>query len=366
MRVGASWWRRLSARYDWLLLTTIVLLAGLGLLNLYSATIRSSHSIKFYNQVFWIAIAFAVYFVVGYFDYRAWGRLAWAGLSASIGTLVVLRFVGHGEGAQRWIDLGIGHFQPSEVAKIAVIVALARLLQDSSDPERRRPGETALGALALSIPVLLIAMQPDLGTATLVCLIVASVCLLQVRKLWPVAVAAPIAVALLPVLWDYMLPYQRKRVLSFLDPTSDPTDSGWHAQQSIFAIGSGKLTGKGFLNATQNHFNFLPEYWTDFPFAVWAEEWGFVGSVLLLCAFGWLILWMVNVAANARDTFGTALTLGVAAMIFWHVVVNLAMVLGMAPVVGITLPLISYGGSSLATMLVGLALVSSVSVRRRT
>jgi rod shape determining protein RodA len=210
----------------------------------------------------------------------------------------------------------------------------------------------------------MIAFQPDLGTAILLGLVVGSVCLLLVVKLWPFAAGVGTAVAVLPLLWDHMRGYQKDRVLAFIDPAADPTGAGWHTQQSIVAVGSGRISGKGFLDATQNHFDYLPEHWTDFPFSVWAEEWGFIGSIALLAVFLFLILWTVNVALQSRDRFGTALCLGVAALLFWHVAVNIAMVVGLAPVVGVTLPFISYGGSSTITFFIGLGLVSSVSQRR--
>jgi rod shape determining protein RodA len=184
-------------------------------------------------------------------------------------------------------------------------------------------------------------------------------------RLWPLVTAAAGGLVLVPFLWQGMQAYQKARVLAFLDPAADPTGTGWHTQQSIFAVGSGRLTGKGFLNATQNQLNFLPEHWTDFPFSVWAEEWGFVGSVALLAVFAFLVLWVLHIAFRAPDRFGTVTCLGVGAMLFWHVVVNVAMVIGLAPVVGVTLPFISYGGSSTVTFLVGLGLVASVSLRRQ-
>jgi rod shape determining protein RodA len=158
--------------------------------------------------------------------------------------------------------------------------------------------------------------------------------------------------------------YQKTRVLAFLDPSADPTGSGWHTRQSIFAVGSGKITGKGLGEGTQNQFDFLPEHWTDFPFSVWAEEWGFLGSLVLLALYGFLIVWVLNVAMNARDRAGSVLCIGIAAMTFWHVLVNVAMVLGMAPVVGVTLPFVSYGGSSLLTFFIGMGMVASVSLRK--
>jgi rod shape determining protein RodA len=163
--------------------------------------------------------------------------------------------------------------------------------------------------------------------------------------------------------------YQKNRILGFIDCSasdrlSAATANCWHTTQSVFAVGSGKLTGKGFLEGTQNQFNFVPEHWTDFPYSVWAEEWGFAGSVFLIGLFGFLLVWILNVALSARDRVGAVICVGVAAMTFWHVLVNIAMVLGIAPVVGVTLPFISYGGSSLVTFFIAMGLVSNVSLRK--
>jgi rod shape determining protein RodA len=189
--------------------------------------------------------------------------------------------------------------------------------------------------------------------------------LMLVQTIWPIIVAMLTGLAALPLLWERMHSYQQGRVLAFLDPGADPTGAAWQTSQSVKAIGSGQISGKGFMEATQNHFNFLPEHWTDFPFSVWAEEWGFLGSVGLLMIFLLLILWIVNVGLHAKGKFGQAICVGVAAMIFFHTVVNILMVTGWAPVVGVPLPLISYGGSSVLTIMTGLGLVSSVSKRRR-
>jgi rod shape determining protein RodA len=365
-RVGTSRWRRFVARFDWVLFVTILVVAAIGLANLYSATHRTPHSVKFESQMVWMAIGLVLFLAVSNIDYHVWHRLAWPALAMSVVAIVAVRFVGDGEGngAQRWLHVVPGlRFQPSELAKIAIILAVGRLIHDGHTGSRKLI-EGALPVLGMLAAIGLIAVQPDLGTASVIALIVGSVCLLLARNLIPIAAAAAAGLAMLPLLWDHMHGYQKARVLAFLDPAADPTGTGWHTQQSIFAVGSGRLTGKGYLEATQNHFNFLPEYWTDFPFSVWAEEWGFIGSVAMLAVFVFLILWVVNLASNARDPFGTAICVGVGAMLFWHVVINIAMVLGLAPVVGITLPLVSYGGSSVVTIFLGLGLVSSVSMRR--
>jgi rod shape determining protein RodA len=363
--IGASGLRRFLLRFDWALFGIMAVLIAVGLANLYSATFRTAHSVKFDNQLMWTGIGLTLFFLFAALDYRTLHRMAWLLLGGAIGALVLVDIMADPiKGSQRWLDLGGIHLQPSELTKIAVILALARLLHDRARDELSRPLVLA-AVVALLLPVMLVGIQPDLGTAILLALIIGSVSALLAVRLWPIEGAVAAALALLPLLWDGMQPYQKSRVLAFLDPSADPTGAGWHTQQSIFAVGSGRVGGKGFLNATQNQLNFLPEHWTDFPFSVWAEEWGFVGSAALLAVFAFLVLWVVNAATRAPDRFGTAICLGVGAMLFWHVVVNVAMVIGMAPVVGVTLPFISYGGSSTVTCFIGLGLVASVSLRRQ-
>lgn len=363
--IGTSGVRRFLRRFDWPLFGLVLLLVGIGLSNLYSATARTAHSGKFDSQLVWTSIGLGCFFLFAAIDYRSLHRLAWIGLAVILLTIGVVRVLSDPiKGSVRWLDLGGIHFQPSEIAKLVVILALARLLHDRGR-EELGPGELVAGLFGLAATVLLVASQPDLGTSILLASIIGSVAALLAVRLWPLVAAAAVGLALTPLLWEHMENYQRSRVLAFLDPSADPTGAGWHTQQSIFAVGSGRVTGKGFLNATQNQLNFLPEHWTDFPFSVWAEEWGFVGSIALLVVFAFLILWIVNAAMRAPDRFGTAICLGVGAMLFWHVIVNVAMVVGLAPVVGVTLPFISYGGSSAITFFVGLGLVASVSLRRQ-
>ena len=363
--IGSSRWRRFLARFDWPLFLTVAALAAIGLLNLYSGTAGTPHDGKFERQILWIAAGVACYLVLSAIDYRTLHRMAWFGLAAALIAIVGVRLLSDPiKGSQRWLEIGSLNLQPSEIAKIAIIVGMARIFHDRSMGEMKSWAELAPPLVGIGLPVLLVAVQPDLGTSILLALIIASVCFLLSVNLLPPLIGLIGALGMLPVFWDRLLGYQQDRVLAFLDPSADPAGAGWHTQQSIFAVGSGRLTGKGFLNATQNHFNFLPEHWTDFPFSVWAEEWGFIGSVALILIFGFLVLWTVNVALQARDRFGTAICLGMAAMLFWHLVVNIAMVIGLAPVVGVTLPFISYGGSSTITFFVGLGLVSSVSLRR--
>lgn len=364
-RVGRSRWRAAFADFDWVLLFLVALIAGLGLANLYSATYATAHSVKFTQQVVWMTLGMLSYFAFSMIDYRSLHRWTWvAHVGVILGILAVRFFFEAVKGSQRWIMLGPIRIQPTELAKLAVILTLARLLHDWDERSiDRRTVAFSIGALVL--PVLLVAWQPDLGSASLLGLIILSVSLMLVQTVWPIIAAMLTGLAALPLLWERMHSYQQGRVLAFLDPGADPTGAAWQTSQSVKAIGSGQISGKGFMDATQNHFNFLPEHWTDFPFSVWAEEWGFLGSVGLLLVFLFLILWIVNVGIHAKGKFGQAICLGVAAMIFFHTVVNILMVTGWAPVVGVPLPLISYGGSSVLTIMTGLGLVSSVSKRRR-
>ncbi len=364
--IGVSRWRRFRAAVDWPLVITVLALAAIGLLNLYSATRGTRHHAKFDTQVQWLAVGVVAFVLATVVDYRALVRLAWVGLGTAILLLVVVRLIGdaaHGKGSYRWLNVfGMG-IQPSELAKLMVILALARMFQDG-ELSRYSLEQLAIRLAAIVVPIGLIAVQPDLGSAVLLGLIVLTVGFLALPSVWPMVHVTLGSLLAVPILWETMHDYQKNRILAFLDPSADPTGNGWHTRQSIFAVGSGKIWGKGYGEGTQNQFDFLPEHWTDFPYSVWAEEWGFVGSVFLLAIFGFLLVWILNVALSARDRAGAVICLGVAAMTFWHVLVNVAMVLGLAPVVGVTLPFISYGGSSLVIFFSAMGLVANVSLRK--
>ncbi len=364
--VGVSRWRRFRAAVDWPLILTMLAITSIGLLNLYSATVGTRHHAKFDTQVQWVLVGAVGFVIATVVDYRALVRLAWVGLGIAIALLVVVKLIGqdaHGKGSYRWLNIAGMGVQPSELAKLMVIIALARMFQDG-ELSRYTPEQLGFRLVALAIPIGLIATQPDLGTAILLTLIVLTVGFLAMPSVWPMVYVTLSGLLAIPILWEKMHDYQKNRILAFIDPSSDPTGNGWHTRQSIFAVGSGKILGKGFGNGTQNQFDFLPEHWTDFPYSVWAEEWGFVGSLVLILIFGFLIVWILNVALSARDRVGAVICVGVAAMTFWHVIVNIAMVLGLAPVVGVTLPFISYGGSSLVIFFCAMGLVANVSLRK--
>jgi rod shape determining protein RodA len=365
-QVGVTRWQRFRATVDLPLVLAVLAICGVGLLNLYSATHGTRHASKFDQQVQWVLVGALAFVIATIVDYRTLVRAAWFLLAGAVGLLLVVRLLGeaaHAKGSYRWFNLGTMGGQPSEIAKLAVILVLARLFHDA-EVRHLRWQDAALRAAVLAIPVGLIAMQPDLGTSILLVLIILSVGFVCMPNLWPMVYVTLAGLAAVPIIWENMHPYQKQRVLAFLDPGADPTGAGWHTRQSIFAVGSGKITGKGYMHGTQNQFDFLPEHWTDFPFSVWAEEWGFLGSAALLGVFAFLLTWILQVALSARDKAGAVICIGVGAMTFWHMVVNIMMVLGMAPVVGVTLPFISYGGSSLLVFMLGMGMVASVSLRK--
>ena len=358
--------RRPLAFFAWPLLVAVLAIVAMGLVNLYSATQVAPKGL-FGTQLFFYGVGVVLVVIAAAVDLRVLQRLAMPSYLLVLVMLVVVLVAGKVvNGSRRWLGIGSFGVQPSELMKLTLILAYARLF--SSDPPdlQARPWRYAVSwHLLLLLPALLILKQPDLGTA-LLCVMVAASMLLLVPLPGRVkaAVAAVDLSAATAIFLFGLKTYQKKRFLTFLDPNSDPTGAGWHARQAIFAIGSGRLLGKGYLRGTQNQLQFLPEHWTDFPFAVWAEEWGLVGCLAMLLCFLLLILWSIYLANEARDRFARYLAIGCTSLLFWHTAINIGMVIGMAPVVGVTLPLVSYGGSSLLTVMLTLGLLMNVSTRR--
>jgi rod shape determining protein RodA len=366
--IGVSRWRRFRASVDWPLIITMLLLCTLGMLNLYSATRTMGHAAKFDKQVQWMIVGAIGFIVITVVDYRTLVRLAWIGLGFAVVMLLAARVFGHPDPSNhgytyRWLNIGGMGIQPSELATLMVIPVLARLFGDA-EPASYAPAYFAPRFAVLLIPIGIIAVQPDLGTAVLLTLVILTVGFLAMPNVWPMVYTTTGLLLAIPILWEKLHTYQKDRLLGFIDCNVAPTKNCWHTMQSIYAVGSGKIWGKGFLEGTQNRFGYVPENLTDFPFARWAEEWGFAGSVALLAIFGFLLIWTLNVALSARDRVGSVICVGVAALTFWHVIVNVAMVLGLAPVVGVTLPFISYGGSSLVMFFLAMGLVANVSLRK--
>jgi rod shape determining protein RodA len=358
--------RKLRAQFDWPLAGAILAIIAIGLVNLYSATSVAPRGL-YSQQLGFFAGGLVVFVAAAAIDYRVFERLAYAIYGVGLVLLVAVLIGGKVvKGSSRWLSLGPIGVQPSELAKIAVIIGMAKLFSGEPLDLALRPWRYVLMALGLlAFPAAFIAKQPDLGTALILYLISTTIMMLVPLQLHVKLITLGLELAAGGTLFLFKLHgYQKKRLMTFLDPSLDPSGAGWHARQAIFAVGSGRWTGKGWLHGTQNQLQFLPEHWTDFPFAVFAEEWGFLGCFLLLGCYLFLILWALNLAAEARDRFAQVLCVGVAALIFWHVFFNIGMVAGILPVVGVTLPLVSYGGSSLLTVMIALGLLMNVSIRR--
>jgi rod shape determining protein RodA len=358
--------RKLRTQFDWPLFGAMIAIITIGLVNLWSATRVAPHGL-YSQQLVWFAAGFAVFVATAAVDYRAYERYAYAIYGVGLVLLIAVLLGGKVvKGSSRWLSIGPVGIQPSELAKIVIILALAKIFSGDPMDLALRPWTYVLGALGLmGAPMLLVMKQPDLGTALILYLIGTTILVVVPLALHVKLVTIGVEVVAGAILFLFKLHgYQKKRLLTFIDPSLDPSGAGWHARQAIFAVGSGRWTGKGWLHGTQNQLQFLPEHWTDFPFAVWAEEWGFVGCMVLLGFYVFLILWALNLAAEARDRFAQVVCVGAAALLFWHVFFNIGMVAGVLPVVGVTLPLVSYGGSSLLTVFVALGLIMNVSVRR--
>ena len=271
-----------------------------------------------------------------------------------------------GMGAQRWIDLKVVQLQPSEVMKIALVMALARYFHGTSLEDIGRPTVLIIPLLMVAAPVLLILRQPDLGTAVM--LVAGAVALFYLAgvRIWKFLLVFGAALAALPFAWSMLHTYQKNRIMTFLDPERDPLGSGYHIMQSKIAIGSGGVSGKGFMNGTQSHLNFLPEKQTDFIFTMLAEEFGLIGGLILLALYGLVMIYGLVIALRARSQFGRLLAMGVTATFSPYVFINVAMVLGMIPVVGVPLPLISYGGTAMLTVMIGFGLLMNVHIHRDT
>jgi rod shape determining protein RodA len=359
--------RRLLTHFDWVLLLLVSLIAGIGILNLYSATSswEAGSTPIFVKQFYWLSIGLGIALLLCLFDYRHLEYFAVPLYSLNVVLLVLVLVAGKTSmGATRWLNLGFFNLQPSELMKIMIIFILARYFNER-DPILGFDLRELLTPFALlAVPTLLIMKQPDLGTAMLVIFIAASIGLFAGIRRRTLVTLGVLGMGAVFVGWRLLHGYQKERIRTFLNPERDPLGSGYHIIQSKIAVGSGGFFGKGFMQGTQSQLSFLPERHTDFAFSVFAEEWGFTGSLILLLLYLLLVSWGIYVARRANDRFGMYLALGVTAMLFWHIVVNLGMVIGLLPVVGVPLPLFSYGGTSMVTTMVGVGILLNISMRR--
>ncbi len=360
--------RRFVQYFDWGLLGLALLLGCLGLLTLYSvvtAGAQTPEKMLVIKQLVWFCAGMVLMILSLLFNYKLLDRWAYTIYAVCVLLLIGVLFFGkYVSGSRRWLIMGPLSIQPSELVKIAVIIILAHYYSRHAYTRGFTLRELIKPTVLVLIPFLLIVKQPDLGTALLVLLIAGSMTVFVKIEKRALLSLLGFSAAIVPLVWFFLKAYQKRRILTFLNPDRDPLGAGYHIIQSKIAIGSGMITGKGYLKGTQNALSFLPEQHTDFIFSVFAEEWGFVGSLILVLIFLIMIIWALNIAYGCRDPFGTILAVGISAMIFWQIVVNIGMVMGLMPVVGIPLPFISYGGSSIVTMVISIGFLINISMRR--
>ncbi len=368
--------QRWFTNLPWGMVALVLTIAACGLAAVYSATYTvRGPSPLFFKQAVWISIGIIIMFLMLIPDYHSIGRYAYIFYAISVFLLLLVMIFGRtGMGAQRWLAIGSFVFQPSEFAKLSVTLALARFFAE--DPKRGgyKLKELAIPAAMVFVPLLLVLKQPDLGTALMLLLTASLIVILAGIHLRTVMVIL-LTMALIgslflfvsPVrnkIWNSLKPYQQNRIRAFIDPSSDPLGSGYHAIQSKIAVGSGQITGKGYRKGTQSQMAFLPDRHTDFIFAVIAEETGLVGSSVLIMLYLALLLVGVDTAKNAKDRLGVLMAGGIVSMISLYVFINVGMAVGIVPVVGVPLPLVSYGGTSVITTFLALGLLLNIQTRR--
>ncbi|GAB5467117.1 MAG: rod shape-determining protein RodA [Rhodospirillales bacterium] len=349
---------------NWVLVLLLSLLTGVGLLMLYSAAGGQADPWAT-RQAIRYGICLAILLAIALVDIRFWYRMAYPIYAAALLLLAAVEVAGSiGMGAQRWIDFKVFQLQPSEIMKIALVVALARYFHSLAPEDTGRPVRLIAPLALVLIPVALVLKQPDLGTAGMLLAAGGAVFFCAGVRYWMFGVVLALAAAAVPVAWDFLHDYQRARILTFLDPESDPLNSGYHILQSKIALGSGGIWGQGFLQGTQSHLSFLPEKQTDFIFTMLAEELGLVGALGLLLLYALVLAYGFAIALSARSQFARLLVLGITVNLFLYVFINIAMVTGIIPVVGVPLPLISYGGTAMLAIMISYGLAVSAYVHR--
>jgi len=349
---------------NWVLIILITAVACVGFASLYSAA-GGSFSPWASKQMMRFALGFVGMLIIALIDIRWWYKLSWFLFGGGMILLIIVEVMGQvGMGAQRWINLGFIQLQPSEIMKIAVVMALARYFHAATLEDMRRIKFLIIPAIMIAAPVALVLLQPDLGTSLMIVMAGVSLFFMAGASIWIFIGGAVIVCASIPIAWQFMHDYQKARVMTFLDPESDPLGAGYHITQSKIALGSGGVEGKGFLKGTQSNLNFLPEKQTDFIFTLWAEEWGLMGGLSLLFLFGCIFAYCIWIAMRARQNFARFLVLGLCVNFSLYVFINIAMVMGLIPVVGAPLPLISYGGTSMLAALASFGLIMSASIHR--
>jgi rod shape determining protein RodA len=360
--------RRIFKNFDWMILSVTLVISLIGIINLYSVTCPVGSSFAaplFLKQVSWVFFGFILMIMTTLIDYHLLERFAYPVYGFSILLLALVPFFGKQTlGSQRWLQFGVFSFQPSELAKLALIITFAKYFCQDQNPDGYELKDLILPLSIVFVPFFLIVIEPDLGTSIMFVLISFSIFFFLKIRLSSLAILVTTVLVTSPFFWHLLKDYQKRRILTLFRPSLDPLGAGYHVTQSKIAVGSGGFLGKGFLEGTQSQLRFLPEQHTDFAFSVLAEEWGFLGSVALLLLLFFLILKGLDIAIHARDKLGTLLAFGIVAMLFWHIVINIGMVIGLFPVVGIPLPFISYGGSFMIINMVGIGLLMNINMRR--
>ncbi|MCB1154766.1 rod shape-determining protein RodA, partial [bacterium] len=335
---------RRMVRFDWTIAVLVLVLMGIGIMNLYSAVAGyPERQVLFSAQMRWFVacmILMVPIYLINYHFYEA--TAPWAYAMTSVFLLLTLFFGRVLHGSSRWLNIGGFSFQPSEFSKIALVLILARYFAANPKHGGYTLRELKFPLTLMLVPTALIFFEPDLGTAMIHVLIFLSIAVFVGLEKKTVAAVVGFVLLIAPIGWFFLLKdYQKSRILTVIDPSVDPQGAGYQITQSAVAIGSGKFFGKGYLQGTQTKLRFLPEQHTDFVFSVLSEEWGLIGAVLVLALFFLLIAWGLSVASNSKDRFGSIAAFGLAAMLFWHVIINIGMALGLMPVVGVILPFFS-------------------------
>jgi len=365
MRVGM--YEEEFKKFNWNLLILEFLLFAIGIWNLISATGVEDKSLGLYKtQLLWFGLGMGLTGLILLVHYSLFSRVAYVIYFGNLLLLAAVLVVGKSSlGAKRWIGFGGFRIQPSEFMKLSLVVCMAKYFETDRTVGGYGLRDLVLPSLLMAIPVGLIMLQPDLGTAMIIALTFGSMMLflrIQTKVLLAIIIAMTIA---LPTVYKFGLkPYQRQRIVSFIDPMSDPKGSGYNSIQSMIAVGSGEIFGKGYRKGTQSQLNFLPEHHTDFIFSVFSEEHGFLGCFILLGIYLVFLTNGLSVAYQSHDKFGVLLAFGLVAIFFWHVFVNMGMVMGLLPIVGVPLPFMSYGGSALMTSIVSVAILTNIANKK--
>jgi rod shape determining protein RodA len=359
MTLGQKLWQM---SWGLVLLTTLISVIGFAML--YSAA-NGNVDPWASRQMLRFSVGLALMLAIALIDVRFLFRWAYLAYFGTLGLLIAVELMGTtGMGAQRWIDLRFIQLQPSELMKVAIVMALARYFHGLSPEEIARPFYLLVPILLTLAPTALVLKQPDLGTAAMLLMVGTAVFFCAGVRLWKFAVVGVLGLSAIPIGWQFLHAYQQQRVMTLFNPENDPLGAGYHILQSKIALGSGGLFGRGFLQGSQSHLNFLPEKQTDFVFTMLAEEFGMVGGLVLLGLYAVLMIYGLAIAIRSRNQFGRLLAIGIACNIFLYIFINIAMVMGLIPVVGVPLPLISYGGTAMLTIMAALGLIMSIYIHR--